>query len=214
MPLQLWWKVPDLVEEFLHTIQTLDPWLVYAVVFGFAYAENLFPPLPSDIVIVIGGSLAFVGGVNVVAVLLLATAGSTAGFVTMYLVGHWFGDHILEKGKISFIPAAAVRKVEEWFTRYGYRIIVANRFLSGTRAVVSFVAGMSELDLRKTVLLSAVSALAWNIVLVGSGYALGHQWKRIGFYLAAYSKTVTVVLIAVALVFLARYLYNRKRNRQ
>jgi membrane protein DedA with SNARE-associated domain len=201
------------VETFLHTIQSLDPWLVYTIVFAIAFAENIFPPLPSDIVVVIGGSLAVVGGVNVIGVLALATAGSIAGFVTMYFVGDWFGDHILEKGKISFIPVEGVRKVEEWFSRYGYWIIVANRFLAGTRAVVSFVAGMSELDLRKTIILCAVSSLAWNAVLVGSGYALGQQWERIGFYLVTYSQTVTAVLIVAVLLLVARYLYLRKRKR-
>jgi membrane protein DedA with SNARE-associated domain len=206
------WKGHDRVDGLLHTIQALDPLVIYAVVFLIAFAENIFPPLPSDMAIVVAGSLAVVGSVSFAGVLILATAGSTVGFVTMYFVGHWFGDHILERGRISFIPVEGVRKVEDWFAAHGYWIIVANRFLAGTRAVVSFVAGMSEMDIRKTTVLSAISSLAWNAILVGSGYALGHEWERIGFYLMTYSRAVTAVVIVVVLVLAVRFLVVRRRK--
>jgi len=200
------------VDAFLQTIQSLDPWLVYAIVFGIAFAENIVPPLPSDVIVVFGGSLVVLGHVNFPAVLLVATAGSTVGFVAMYFIGDWFGDHILERGKISFIPVEAVKRVESWFGQYGYWIIVANRFLAGTRAVVSFFAGMSGLNLRTTILLSAVSSLLWNALLVGGGYALGHEWEKIGFYLMTYSRAVTGVLVVVVLILVVRFVYNKRRK--
>jgi len=200
------------MEQFLITLQTLDPVLVYSVVFGIAFIENVFPPSPSDLVVVFAGSLVVVGHVHFPAVLFLATAGSTLGFVTMYKIGDWFGDHILEQGKISFIPVESVKKVEAWFSRYGYWIIVVNRFLAGTRAVVSFFAGLSALHLGKTAALSFISALVWNTILVSAGFALGHEWERIGFYLTTYSQVVTGVIIVVVLVLVARFLYKKKNG--
>lgn len=199
------------MEDFIQYLQTLDPFLIYVAVISIAFIENIFPPFPSDIVVVFAGSLISVGQVGFLEVLILATVGSTVGFVAMYKIGDWFGDKILEQGKIKFIPVEGVKKVEAWFQRYGYWIIVANRFLAGTRAVVSFCAGMSELNLFKTTALSFFSALVWNGILVSAGWYLGRNWERIGFYLSTYSQIVTGVLILVVMFFVARYFFNKKK---
>ncbi len=202
------------MEEFVLKIQTLDPLWVYVVVFAFAYIENIFPPSPSDAAIVVAGSLVALGRVGFVETLLIATLGSTIGFVTMYKAGDWFGVKILEQGKIKFIPHDLVKKVEAWFQKYGYWIIVVNRFLSGTRAVVSFFAGMSELNLVRTTALCFISALVWNAALMAGGFTLGKNWRRLGFYLSTYSKTVTALLVVVAAVWLVSlYFKNRKKKR-
>lgn len=201
------------MEEFIFRIQSLDPIWVYVVVFAFAYIENIFPPSPSDTVIIVAGSLVGLGRVGFVETLFIATLGSTLGFITMYKVGDWFGVKILEQGKIKFIPIESVKKVEAWFQKYGYWIIIVNRFLSGTRAVVSFFAGMSELNLLRTTILCFFSALAWNAVLMAGGFTLGKHWKRLGFYLSTYSKIVTGLLVLAAVVWLVRYyLKNRKKK--
>ena len=181
---------------------------------AIALIENIFPPSPSDLMIVAAGSLVGIGRVGFVETLLFATAGSTAGFLIMYKVGDWFGIHILEQGKIRFIPIEAVRKVEDWFKRYGYGIIIANRFLAGTRAVVSFFAGMSELKIVPTTILCTISALVWNAILVTGGYFLGHNWERIGFYLTTYSQIATAIVVVVVLILVAKYLYNRGNGKK
>lgn len=202
------------MEEFILSLQALDPLTICFVVFGMALVENLFPPSPSDIVVVFAGSLVGLGTVGFVAVLGSATAGGTAGFAAMYLIGRWFGRRILDRGKLRFLPKEGIEKVERWFVRYGYWLIVANRFLAGTRAVVSFFAGMSGLDLRRTTLLSLVSSLAWNAILVSAGYALGRNWSRIGFYLTTYSQIVTGLIAIVALILLVRYARQRNNGRK
>lgn len=183
--------------------------LVYALVFAIAYIENVFPPSPSDTIIVFGGSLVGIGHAGFIETLLAATLGSTLGFMTMYKIGDWFGAKILEQGKVKFIPASSVQTVEEWFRKYGYWLIIGNRFLSGTRAVVSFFAGMSKLNLARTTALCFVSALAWNALLVTAGFYLGKNWERIGFYLSTYSQVVTGILIVGAVVLIARFLAKK-----
>lgn len=200
------------METLIQYMQSVDPVLVYTIVFAIAFIENVFPPSPSDSIIVLGGSLIGLGRVGFAETLLFATAGSTLGFMVMYKVGDWFGDRILERGKIRFIPVSAVEKVEEWFRKYGYWVIIANRFLSGTRAVVSFFAGMSELNLLRTTILCFLSALAWNAILVSAGYALGNNWERIGFYLSTYSQIVTGVIVLLVLIWLANLFYNSQKK--
>jgi len=200
------------VESFIASLQTLDPALVYLSLFAVALIENLFPPSPSDMAIVFGGALVGLGHVSFAGVLLSSTAGSTVGFLAMYMIGKWFGRHILEQRKLRFIPLDAVRKVEEWFRKYGYWVVVGNRFLTGTRAVVSFFVGMSELNPAKTVALSALSALVWNTLLVSAGYGLGNNWERIGFYISAYSQVVTGIVIVAVIALAIRAFMKPKRN--
>jgi membrane protein DedA with SNARE-associated domain len=201
------------MEQFVNYLAALNPVWIYCVAGAIAYVENVFPPLPSDVVLVAAGSLAGLGRVDFALLLVLSTMGSTAGFITMYKVGDWFGVRILETGKFKFIPLERVHKVETWFKKYGYWIVVANRFLAGTRAVVSFVTGMSELSLWRTTLLSLLSSLLWNFLLLFAGRELGQNWRAVYFYLETYGKIMTVVLVAVLLVGVVRYYYkNLKRN--
>ncbi len=199
------------MESIFNTLQSLDPLLILVIVFALAFIENLFPPAPSDVMIGLAGALVGFGRIGFVQTLLFATAGSITGFMLMYKIGEWFGDHILERGKISFIKVSTIHKVEEWFRKHGYWVIVANRFLAGTRAVVSFFAGMSEMKFPITLALCAVSALAWNAILVGGGYVLGSNWQNIEVYLSTYSQIVTGIVILIALALTVRYLAKRKR---
>jgi len=200
------------LEDLVLWLQSLDPLLIYIAVFFIAFIENVFPPSPSDLVVVFAGSLIGIGRVGFVETLLITTLGSTAGFVVMYKIGDWFGARIIEGGKIKFLPLEGVHKVESWFARYGYGIIIANRFLAGTRAVVSFFAGMSKLNLTKTTLLSFLSALAWNAILLTGGFFLGENWQDIDFYLSTYSKVVTGIVVIAIIVFVIRYV-SMKNNK-
>jgi membrane protein DedA with SNARE-associated domain len=197
------------VEELIRRLSALNPLWVYLTVSGFAFFENVFPPLPSDALVLFVGSLVGVGTIDFTVALMATTIGSTAGFVVMYKVGDWFGLKIIETGKVPFIPVDKVHKVEGWFRKYGYFLIVVNRFLTGTRAVVSFFAGMSELPLTTTTILSFVSALVWNFLLLFAGKELGENWQMIGSYLADYSKVVAVLLVLIVLVLGLSYFYRR-----
>ena len=199
------------MEELIRRLSTLNPFWVYVTVSGVAFIENIFPPFPSDVLVVFAGSLVGLGTIDFTLALILTSIGSTLGFVAMYKVGDWFGIKILETGKIPFIPTDKVHKVERWFRKYGYFLIVANRFLSGTRAIVSFFAGMSELPLMTTTILSFISALIWNFLLLYAGLQLGENWQLIGSYLAGYSRVVTAIVVLIILAVLGRFFYNRSK---
>ncbi len=200
------------MQEIFDFLSKVDPLTVYGLVLGLALLENILPPAPSDMMIIAAGTLVGLGQVGFVPILLSATAGSVIGFVIMYKIGDWFGDHILEQGKIKFLPIESVHRVERWFAKYGYAIIVVNRFLTGTRAVVSFFAGMSELKLWLTTVLCFVSALIWNAILVTMGMYLGRNWDKIGFYLSTYSQVVTAVVVVLVLLWVAKIIFSKRAN--
>lgn len=200
-----------MLEQTIAYLSQVDTVWIYAAVFLISYIENIFPPFPSDVVVVFAGSLVAIGTGSVPVTLILATGGSTLGFMSMYWIGDQFGDRVLEAGKIRFISMELVHRVESWFRRYGYWVVIANRFLAGTRAVISFVTGMSELKFATTTLLSAGSALLWNSILIYLGYVVGDNWRKIGGYLDTYSLIVTLlVLLAFAVWGLHNWMARRK----
>jgi membrane protein DedA with SNARE-associated domain len=196
----------DLIRHLLQT----NPLWIYVFAGVAAFVENIFPPFPSDAALIAVGSLAGAGTVNFVPALICSTAGSTLGFIAMFKVGHWFGQKILERGKIKFISLEQVHKVEGWFKKYGYWVVVANRFLSGTRAIVSFFAGLSELSLVRCAVLSFFSALLWNGILLFAGKEMGQNWRSVTNFFEGYGKTATVIIFLVILVFILRYIYRRQ----
>ncbi len=200
-----------LIEQFVYWLQQLPPYGVLALMFFVAYIENIFPPAPSDVILVFAGTLIGVGTVGFVPALIVSTAGSTLGFVTAYLLGRYFEQHVVAGRFGRFLPISAIHQVEKLFQRYGYGVIVANRFLAGTRAIVSFFAGMSKMNLPVTTLLSALSAAVWNSILLYLGVIFAKKWRTAAEYLEIYSTMVSVIVICVVIIFLVVYFRRRRK---
>ncbi|MCI0525116.1 MAG: DedA family protein [Acidobacteria bacterium] len=200
----------DFLEQAISWLQTLSPVGVLALMFFIAYIENIFPPSPSDMLLVFAGTLIGIGVIGFAPALVAATAGSALGFMTAYVLGRYFEQHIVSGRFSRYLPASAIHQVERLFKRYGYAVIVANRFLAGTRAIVSFFAGMSKMNLPATTLLSAVSAAVWNSILLYLGMIFANNWRVAGQYLAVYSKIATVVVVAAVVIFLWRFFRKRR----
>ncbi len=198
-----------MIESIILYLQSLPPEGVLLAAFVITFTENIFPPAPSDVLLVFCGTLVGIGTVGFIPLAVSATLGSAVGFAVMYWVGIKFGKTV-ESGKMKFMPVSAIRKSEEWFAKYGYWLIIANRFLSGTRAVISVFAGMSRLNFPKTLGLSAVSALVWNGILCYAGLTLGNNWRSIDHYLTTYANAITPIVIVAVLVLI--FIWYRKRN--
>ena len=202
----------DVVEKTILWLQQLSPFGVMVAIFLIAYIENIFPPSPSDVLLVFAGTLIGIGTVGFVPSLLVATLGSTLGFMTAYAAGRYFEKEVIEGRLSRWLPVDTFAKVETLFRKYGYGVIIANRFLAGTRAIVSFFAGMSRMKFVPTTVLCALSAGVWNALLLWLGKSLGGNWRTAGSYLATYSTFVTVILVAIAAIFLVRWLLKRRKT--
>lgn len=199
------------IVEFLSSV----PWYwVLVIAFLITLIENIFPPSPSDTVLVFTGSLVPIGTVGFPELLIFATLGSTLGFIIMYSIGAKFDSKILKTNKIPYIKIESVEKVENWFAIYGYKLIVANRFLAGTRAVISFFAGMAHLKFKKTIILSAISSAIWNSILIMLGMFFGANWLEIQRYLQLYGYIISPVVVAVILFFVVRWLIIKNKKNQ
>lgn len=200
-------------EEILTRISELSPLWIYLTIFFFAFIENLFPPSPSDMVIVVGGSLVGASDLHFAPVLIFATGGSLVGFLTAFAIGWQIDKRILHSGKIKFLTIESVEKVENAFRKYGYFLIIANRFLPGTRAVISFFAGMSRLNIHYTVLLSAASALIWNSILISLGMVFGENIQKVDAFLSTYNQIVIAATAVVIVLLIIRYFIKKSKKK-
>jgi membrane protein DedA with SNARE-associated domain len=199
-------------ETILTQFSDLTPFWIYLTIFFFSYIENLFPPSPSDLVVVIGGSLAGTGTISFIPLFFSATLGSLAGFLTAFLIGWQFDKKLVHSGKLKFITVQSIEKVETAFRKFGYYLIVVNRFLPGTRAVISFFAGMSRLNVNKTTLLSLISAGLWNAILIYLGIAFGKNVDLVDGYLKNYSNIVLIITGVVILFFVLKYFITKRKT--
>ena len=201
-------------EDILNNISSFTPFWIYVTLFLFAFVENVFPPSPSDLVVVIGGSLVSTGVISFIPTLLLTTIGSVVGFMILFYFGSTVDRKVVHSGKYKYIPVDAIEKVELWFKKYGYYVIIANRFLPGTRSVISFFAGMSMMDVKKTIVLAAISAFVWNSIIIYLGYIFGNNVSVVDKYLSTYSNIAIALTVVVVIIFVVKFYLSRKRNKE
>ena len=201
-----------MLESLVSFLQGLPIEGILLAAFLLTFIENIFPPSPSDVLLVFLGTLINGDIVRFSFVLSSATAGSILGFYVMFLIGAKMRHVFTNRPTFLFMKRTTILKAEEWFRKYGLALIIANRFLSGTRAVISFVAGASNVNVPIAIALSAVSALFWNGVLLYAGYMLGEHWRDIITYLEAYGRAITP--IALIVVLLAAGIWWMKSGKQ
>jgi membrane protein DedA with SNARE-associated domain len=175
------------------------PIWAYAAIIVVSYMENIIPPIPGDMIVVLGGYLVGVGKLSFVLVILLSTVGGALGFMTMYWIGVSIEERVLEQHRFRWLPKDRIERARNWLHRWGYGVVAANRFLSGARSIISLTVGMAKMDPTKTAAWATLSALVWTGLITYAGYVVGDNWLVIARYLHAYGKLTLTILVAVAL---------------
>ena len=192
--------------------------------------ENVFPPIPSEIVLPFAGFVAQQGAsavnatagaaqsdTTVIGMMIAATVGSVVGALILYLVSAAIGPERLRVfverfGKWFGVKSSDLVRAEEWFDRRSNVAVLVGRCVPLIRSIVSIPAGFRQMKLTSFVVLTAIGSAVWNIALIGAGALLGDQWERVGEYVGVFQWLV----IAAVLVFLVRFVASRlkKRRRQ
>lgn len=207
----------EYTQDLIQWIKVLPPVSIYLVFFVIAYVENIVPPIPGDLLVAFGGYLAAEQIIRIAPVLALTTVASVIGFMTMYWLGSHWGTQIQQQRDrfwmMKFIPVKYIDKVRDWMQKWGQGVVLANRFLAGTRSVISLTAGISHTPVWATIASSTISSLLWNSILLGLGWVVHQNWRVIGEYLGIYSR---IILAAIILFVAARvsYHYFRKRKKE
>lgn len=185
---------------------------------GIAIAlENLFPPLPSEVILPLAGFAASTGKMNLIAALLWTTAGSVVGALALYGLGAWLGRErmIALAAKVPLVKAKDIEKSEDWFNRHGMKAVFFGRMIPVFRSLISVPAGVERMPLPVFLCLTTLGSAIWNTAFIMAGYALGENWKEVSGYVSTYSKVVLGVALLVLLAWVVkRVVKSRKEQRQ
>jgi membrane protein DedA with SNARE-associated domain len=179
---------------------------------GVAIAlENLFPPLPSEVILPLAGFAASTGQMGLLAALLWTTAGSVAGALMLYGVGALLGRDrtVAMAARLPLLKVADIERTEEWFARHGAKAVFFGRMIPVFRSLISLPAGVERMPLPLFLTLTTLGSAIWNTAFVLAGYALGERWHDVTGYVSAYSKAVLVAAAGAVLVFAAARLFRR-----
>jgi membrane protein DedA with SNARE-associated domain len=203
------------MEIFLEYLDSLPDYLVYVSLGLSSFVENLFPPVPGDTIIVFGAFLVGIGRLDLFWVYFSTTLGSLSGFMSLFWIGRYLGRRFFIERDYRFIKAKDIIKAEEWFRKYGYFLIVLNRFIPAIRSVISVAGGISGLSGPKVSVLALLSCAVWNIIWTLLGYALGSNWDafktRMSAIMMRYNIAILVLFCMFVLFIIIRRQYKRKK---
>lgn len=178
--------------------------------------ENIFPPIPSELILTFGGFMTTKTDMNVWLVSLFATFGSVAGAIILYFVGRLLSPQRLEWvinkfGRILRLKMSDIEKAESWFNKRGGLTVFFCRFIPIIRSLISIPAGMAKMHFGKFLILTTIGTAIWNIVLVNLGAFAGESWQKIDEYMGTYSH-IAYVIIGIAFVGFVLFWFLRKKK--
>jgi membrane-associated protein len=189
--------------------------LAPAILFGATLVEYVFPPFPGDLVVVLGAWWAVQGELSWPAAFEAVTAGALVGAWIDWRIGRWIGRRLEERATLPFVvhrvlTADRLARFEASYRKWGGLLIAANRFLPAVRAFLFVAAGAARVPLRKVLLLGALSAIAWNALLLAAGAFLARNLDELVAWFDRYTRAAST-LVAAALVALAATWALRRR---
>lgn len=177
--------------------------------------ENVFPPIPSEVILTFGGFMTTKSDLTVLGVVVASTIGSVGGAVILYWIGRILNveriERIIEKwGKYLRLTKEDVRKADAWFDKYGPWTVFFCRFIPLIRSLISVPAGMSGMNQWLFLVLTTIGTLIWNLVLVLVGAKVGDNWHQIVNYMDVYSNFMYAVIAIGIIVFVIWFIRKKK----
>lgn len=152
--------------------------------------ENIFPPIPSEVILTFGGFLTTYSNLGPLGVIISATIGSLIGAIVLYYLGYFFSDKLEKLFKMDDI-----KKANNWFKEKGCKAVLYCRFVPIVRSLVSIPAGINKMNMLIFLLYTSIGTIIWNTVLVYAGVFLGDNWSYFAGVISRYSKVVLVIII-------------------
>jgi membrane protein DedA with SNARE-associated domain len=196
-----------MLDWITHIIQTLS----YPGITLLMFLENVFPPLPSELIMPLAGYVASRGGLATVGVILAGTLGSILGALPPYYLGLRLGEERLcewadRHGRWLALSGHDIERAKQWFDRHGAAAVLIGRLVPGIRSVISLPAGVDRMPLPLFLAYTTVGAGAWTALLTGAGHVLGTHYQIVDRFLGALS---TAVIAGIVLAFAVRAVRRR-----
>lgn len=178
-------------------------------------AENLFPPIPSEVILPLAGFTASRGEISLVAAVAWTTIGSVIGALLLCLVGRAVGRRRMYAlvARLPLVSTTDLERSEEWFARHGTKAVFLGRMVPLVRSLVSVPAGVEAMPLGRFLLLTAAGSALWNSAFVLAGYALGENWGVVEPYADVLQKAVIAAVAGAVAVFVVRRIRSLRARR-
>ena len=181
-------------------------------------ADNLFPPIPSEIILPLAGFAAAQGVFSLPGALFATTAGSVIGAIVLYWLGRGFGRDrtVWVFQKMPLLKVSDLERTEAWFAKHGYKAVFFGRMIPLFRSLISLPAGVERMSFAVFVVLTTAGSALWNATWVIAGFQLGEEWERVEPYADTFQKVVILAVLVVVGTFVVvrvREYFPRRRSR-
>lgn len=172
----------------------------YPAIFFLMAVENIFPPIPSEVIMGLGGINVHQGTMNFWPLLVVGTLGSTAGNYVWYMVGDKWGYERLRPfigrwGRWLTLSWRDVEKMTAFFVKHGHWVVFFLRFSPLFRTMISLPAGLAHMPVGRFIWFTMAGSAIWNTALIGAGYYLGQNYEKLGVYLGPLTLVVVVAIV-------------------
>ncbi len=184
--------------------------------FGAALAvgmDNLFPPIPSEIILPLAGFAASQGTFSLTGALVATTLGSVVGAVILYWLGAIFGREraVMVFDKVPLLKVSDLEKTEAWFAKHGGKAVFFGRMVPIFRSLISLPAGVEKMSFWLFLALTTLGSLIWNSIFVVAGYRLGANWDAVEPYADVFQKIVIIAVLVVIVGFVVIRVREKRR---
>ena len=190
----------------------------YIGVFLLIAIENIFPPIPSEVILLFGGFMTTFTDMNIIGVIIASTLGSLLGAIVLYYIGKILNKERLKKiitskpGKILRLTPEDIDKADVWFDTKGNKTVFFCRFIPVIRSLISIPAGMSEMPMKKFLIYTIAGSAIWNTALTIAGSIVGENWTDILTIMDNYSHIIVIILAIIFVIAVIVFYKKRKSN--
>ena len=190
----------------------------YLGIFFLIMIENVFPPIPSELILTFGGFMVISSNMTIVGVIIAATLGSVVGALILYFIGKILNKERLIKivtskyGKLLRVKPKDIESADKWFDTKGNITVLFCRFVPIVRSLISIPAGMSEMPMFKFLLYTTIGSAVWNTALVCVGAFAGDKKDAILAFIDNASHIILIVLIILIIGFIIWFYYRKNKK--
>lgn len=187
----------------------------YIGVFLLILLENIFPPIPSELILLFGGFMTTYTKLNIIGMIISSTLGSLIGALLLYKIGTIFSKEKLKilisgkLGRVLKLKNSDIDNANKWFTNEGKKTVFFGRFIPLIRSIISIPAGINKMNISKFITYTLLGSVIWNLVLIILGHIVGKNWKAILKIFKLYSR-FSLLLLFILLIILITKLYKNK----
>jgi len=188
----------------------------YVGLYLVMFLENVFPPIPSEVVLPLAGSLTLTGRFSIFWITIIGMLGSLTGAFLFYGLGKWLGEPrvrtIMERyGRYALLSLNDLDRSLEWFDIYDDWVIFFSRMVPIVRSLISIPAGIANMNITKFSFFTVLGTALWSFLLALGGRLLGEQWPLIAEFINTYQNIVLVIVTAAVLLFIGSRLLKKKK---